>query len=165
MKKFLLSMLSVFLLLALMTPALAWSQMGVTMQDVKAYSDSGRTKYVATIPKNTVVRIDFPDQYYENDAGSFAVYAGNDKHCFVRAAEILDPIGVTLSEGPLYSATLKKNARVYQRPTKKSNSIRIKKAVGVVVCYVKGNWALIYRDSGNYFGFVNVKSLKNVKKR
>ena len=165
MKKTALSLAAVLLILALACPALAWSQMGVTMKAVKACSDSALKKPVKTIPKCTVVKLVFPDKYYESDGQSYAVYAGKNKVYYVRAADILDPIGVTLSESPLYSATLKKGARVYQRPTKKSKSVRAKKSASVVVCYFKGSWALIYREANSAFGFVSRKSLKNVRRR
>ena len=164
MKKTVISLLAVLLLTALACPALAWSQMGVTMENVKAYSDVGRTKYIGTIPKCTVIKLVFPDQYSEYDGGSYAVYAGKNRYCFVKAAQILDPIGVTLSEGALWSATLKKGARVYQRPAKGSRSVKSGKAVSVTVCYVKGSWALIYRESKAAFGFVRTSALKNVKR-
>ena len=151
MKKTVLSIIAVALLLTLVCASALASTGDITIKAAKAYSDSGLTNYIGTIPKYTCLQV--------RAYGSYADVTVNGVRCYV------DPATLTRGEKNndyMGTATLQKGALIYQRPTYTARYTTAKKAAKVYVYAVKKGMALIRSKKGS-FGFVSLSSLNLLK--
>lgn len=138
-------------------PALATFDAGdVVIKKAKAYSDKAMTQYACTIPAYTALLVEFYDPsdwtvYYEQDVAH--VQYGGSTYYIATSALWNDDYKVKSY------VTLPKKTKVYQRPSKNSASIKIKKKVSAIYCLKVGKWVLVrtndYDHTGRY-GYVYV---------
>ena len=126
----------------------------ITTHDVKAYADPNFTKYVGTIPAKTSVLV--------RAYGSYADIYVNGVECFVSPSALTcgkkdyDYIGY---------ATLKSGATVYQRPSASSKTVVTSSDIKVLVYAASDGLAMVRTTGKGVFGFVNAKSLTDLKAR
>ena len=151
MKKTALSVLTLVMLTAIVcTQAFALTG-DITVKAAKAYADPEMTLYMGTIPKYTSVLV--------RAYGSYANVVYNGVKCYVQPS--------TLTQGDydynyIGTATVKKGAKVYQRPSSSARSVTLSKAASVKVYSVKNGYALI-RSGKGVFAFVDTSDLSSMK--
>ena len=152
MKKIALSMLAVMLLMILVCGS-AFALVGdMTTRSVKAYADPGMTDYVGTIPKYSCVLV--------RAYGSYADVYYNDIECFIK------PSALTCGKydyNYIGTATLKKGAYVFQRPSFASYYTVNRRDRKVLVYAETDGYALVRKGPGGAFGFVSASSLRHLK--
>lgn len=151
MKKIAFSILAAVLLLTLVCSSALALTGDMTIKAAKAYSDQNMTQYIGTIPKYTSVKV--------RAYGTYADVIVNGVECYVHPE--------TLTQGKydysyLGTATLKKGAAVYQRPTASAKYATNRKSCKVKVFAVDDGLALI-RNSKGVFGFTSVNNLSAFK--
>ena len=151
MKKAAFTILAAVLLLTLMCSSAFALKGDITIKAAKAYADPYFETYIGTIPKYTSVQV--------RAYGNYADIICNGVECYVRPG--------TLTQGSkdydyIGTATLKKGANVYQRPSTYSRSVKNSKDREVLVYGLSSGYALI-RSSKGIFGFVASANLSNLK--
>ena len=151
MKKAAFSILAVVMLLSLVCGSALAVTGDITVKKAKAYADAAMTLYMGEIPKGTSVAV--------HAYGDYAELSYNGVKCYVKPS--------TLTQGKknydyLGTATLKKDAKVYQRPSSSSRCVVNKKARKVYVYKLSGGKALVRTSTSGFFGYVSADCLTNM---
>lgn len=149
MKKTVLTLLAVMLMMTLCASAFALTG-DLTIKAAKAYADPDFVNYIGTIPKYSSVLV--------RAYGSYADIIYNGIECYVKPS--------TLDQGAheysyVGTGTIKKGAKVYQRPSSAARSVTMSKARTVKVYALSKGYVLV-RYEGVY-GFVAADDLTNLK--
>lgn len=134
--KLIITTLTLSLLFTLST-ALAEVDMGVTTHETRGYSDYERTIFIENIPAYTVVRL------IEWDENSELITIDGETQYYVDPDDIWDAMAGFFEDTEYHDGTLKKGARIYQRPSMDSRSVENQVDADVRVCFIVDDWALI----------------------
>ena len=145
------------------TTALAYNSYAgdVVKSRARAYSTRSLSRYLFTIPANTAVAADMFPEWCKTGTNYADYRVARIRYhgtvCYIKTSKLLKYDYKT--HGVYY---LKKGTRVYERPSKASLSVSIKKKTKIYLCGAKGNWALVRTyagglDSQGYYGYVYKK--------
>ena len=141
------------LILRVISAAIAEVDMGVTTHETKAYDDYERTFFIETSPAYTVV------QTLEWDENSELITIDGEKQYYVDPDDVWDAMA-GFFDAEYQDGTLKKGAKIYQRPSEDSRSVENNEDVDVRVCFFVDDWALINSYGEDmWYGFVELSSV------
>ena len=129
----------------------AWAG-DLVLTSTTLYSDAGMKHAVGRIPGKTAVvcKAFLNGRFYRENKVAKIHYKG--KNCYIRTSKLLFN-----NYSAKADVTLPKGIVIYQRPSKKSASIKLQESKTVWHIGTKGKWALVREATADYdgmFGFV-----------